>query len=110
MFCPALRLKFEIQYLIYFQYVDCRQKIKKNLEIKSLFTQVHYILIWISEVSDDQKVSKGGGLEEEGEMIEVIEMSIDELKVKLEKKELLKMAGAGLVGLYWLLVNISDCF
>ena len=85
-------------------------KIKKNLEIKSLFTQVHYILIWISEVSDDQKVSKGGGLEEEGEMIEVIEMSIDELKVKLEKKELLKMAGAGLVGLYWLLVNISDCF
>ena len=71
--------------------------------------QIHYILIWISEVTDDQKVLNGGGLEEEGEMIEAIEMSIDELKVNLEKKEQLKNAGGGLVRLYWLLVNISDC-
>merc|ERR1712008_199775 len=34
--------------------------------------------IYYVEVTDDQKVSNGGGLEEEGEMIEVIEMSIDE--------------------------------
>ena len=61
-------------------------------------------------MTDDQKVSNGGGLEEEGEMIEVIEMSIDELKVNLEKKEELKIARGGLVRLYWLLVNISHCF
>ena len=72
--------------------------------------EIHYILFWISEVTDDQEVSNGGGLEEEGEMIEVIEMSIDELKVNLEKKGELKIAGGGLVRLYWLLVNISDCF
>ena len=72
--------------------------------------EIHYILFWISEVTDDQEVSNGGGLEEEGEMIEVIEMSIDELKVNLEKKEELKIAGGGLVRLYWLLDNISDCF
>ena len=68
------------------------------------------MLSYISEVTDDQKVSNGGGLEEEGEMIEVVEMSIDELKVNLEKKEEFKIAGGGLVQLYWLLVNISNCF
>ena len=71
--------------------------------------QIHYILFWISEVTDDQKVSNGGGLEEEGEMIEVIEMSIDELKANLEKKELLKTNGRNLAGLYWFLAKKSNC-
>ena len=60
-------------------------------------------------MTDDQKVSNGGGLEEEGEMIEVIEMSVDELKVNLEKKELLKTNGRNLVGLYWFLAKKSNC-
>ena len=67
------------------------------------------ILSEISEVTDDQKVSNGGGLEEEGEMIEVIEMSIDELKANLEKKELLKTNGRNLAGLYWFLAKKSNC-
>ena len=67
------------------------------------------LLFQISEVTDDQKVSNGGGLEEEGEMIEVIEMSIDELKANLEKKELLKTNGRNLVGLYWFLAKKSNC-
>ena len=67
------------------------------------------ILSEISEVTDDQKVSNGGGLEEEGEMIEVIEMSIDELRANLEKKELLKTNGRNLAGLYWFLAKKSNC-
>merc|ERR1711935_123758 len=65
--------------------------------------------IYYVEVTDDQKVSNGGGLEEEGEMIEVIEMSVDELKANLEKKELLKTNGRNLVGLYWFLAKKSNC-
>jgi len=60
-------------------------------------------MIYYVEVTDDQKVSNGGGLEEEGEMIEVIEMSIEELKAFLKKKELIKTNGRNLAGLYWFL-------
>ena len=60
-------------------------------------------------MTDDQKVSNGGGLEEEGEMIEVIEMSIDELRANLEKNKLLKTNGRCLAGLYWFLAKKSNC-
>ena len=68
-----------------------------------------YQITLISEVTDDQKVSSGGGLEEEGEKIKVIEMSIDELKENLEKKELLKINAKNLAGLYWFLAKKSHC-
>ena len=55
-----------------------------------------------------QKISSGGGLEEEGEMIEVIEMSIDEIKSYLDKNEL-KTNGRNLTGLYWFLARKASC-
>ena len=41
-------------------------------------------------------------------MIEVIEISIDELKVNLEKKEPLKNNGRNLAGLFWFLAKKSN--
>ena len=61
-----------------------------------------------TEVTDDQKISSGGGLEEEGEMIEVIEMSIDEIKSYLDQNEL-KTNGRSLTGLYWFLARKASC-
>ena len=61
-----------------------------------------------TEVTDDQKISSGGGLLEEGEMIEVIEMSIDEIKSYLDQNEL-KTNGRSLTGLYWFLARKASC-
>jgi GDP-mannose pyrophosphatase NudK len=46
---------------------------------------VHY---FIAEYSPDQRVSKGGGLEEESEEIEVLELSFEEAYNKVESGEI----------------------
>ena len=73
-------------------------------KLGSSFTKTHATFVNISEVTDDQKVSNGGGLEEEDEMIEVVEMSIEEFRKYLNQKEL-KTDGAKLHGMYWFLAN-----
>merc|ERR1712150_120971 len=60
--------------------------------------------LFYAEVTDDQKISDGGGLEEENEMIEVVEMSIDEFRKYLNQEEL-QTDGAKLHGVYWFLAN-----
>ena len=63
--------------------------------------------LFYAEVSEKDKVSNGGGVAAEGEMIEVVELSVDEVK------DYLKMPNANspastLHGLQWFLLNKAD--
>ena len=79
----------------------------RNIEFNLLFSNSRNLwnqILNVSEVTDDQKISDGGGLEEENEMIEVVEMSIDEFRKYLNQEEL-QTDGAKLHGMYWFLAN-----
>lgn len=54
------------------------------------------------EVTNNMKVTEGGGLAAEGEMIEVVELSLAELKVLLKQSEV-NCPGGLLFGLMWFL-------
>ncbi|XP_042223640.1 uridine diphosphate glucose pyrophosphatase NUDT14-like isoform X2 [Homarus americanus] len=54
------------------------------------------------EVTDSMKVSDGGGVAEEGEMIEVVELSMAELQVFIKQSEV-NCPGGLLFGLMWFL-------
>lgn len=56
------------------------------------------------EVTDKMKVSQGGGLADEGEMIEVVEMSIPEVRQYLNQSDV-NSPGGLLFGLMWFLNN-----
>jgi UDP-sugar diphosphatase len=60
--------------------------------------------LFYAEVSDEKKVSSGGGLVEEGEMIEVIEMSVNEVR-RLISKEDINSPPFTLYGIQWFLRN-----
>jgi nudix-type nucleoside diphosphatase (YffH/AdpP family) len=51
----------------------------------SVAEMIHY---YVAEYSSDQKVGNGGGLEEESEDIEVIEMSFEEAFIKIQSGEI----------------------
>ena len=57
-----------------------------------------------AEVTDEMKVGPGGGVEEEGEMIEVVEMSLDEVR-ELVKRTDVNTTPPTLYGIMWFLVN-----
>lgn len=57
-----------------------------------------------AEVTDDMKVGQGGGVEEEGELIEVVELSLDEVK-DLMKQTTLNTTPPTLYGITWFLMN-----
>jgi nudix-type nucleoside diphosphatase (YffH/AdpP family) len=63
--------------------------VKKIFELYStpgaVTEKLHY---FIAEYSEDQKISEGGGLDEEGEEIEVLEMPFKEAYLKIETGEL----------------------
>ncbi|XP_063601204.1 uridine diphosphate glucose pyrophosphatase NUDT14-like [Penaeus indicus] len=60
--------------------------------------------VFYVEVTDKMKVSQGGGLADEGEMIEVVEMSIPEVQQYLSQPEV-NSPGGLLFGLMWFLNN-----
>ncbi|KAG0712896.1 Uridine diphosphate glucose pyrophosphatase [Chionoecetes opilio] len=60
--------------------------------------------MFYAEVTDKMKVSEGGGLEEEGELIDVVEMSVPEVKDFLSKPEVLAPAGF-LYAISWFLLH-----
>ena len=51
-------------------------------------------------MKDEDKVSSGGGLEEEGEMIDIVEMSPLDAKQYINKKDVQSEA-AFIIGLNW---------
>ncbi|KAI8788112.1 uridine diphosphate glucose pyrophosphatase isoform X1 [Biomphalaria glabrata] len=78
--------------------VDDLQKITKcrnSIGLVGSETTVYY-----AEVTDEQKVSGGGGLAEEGELIEVIEVTVDEAR-KLIYDEAVNRESGLLVALLW---------
>ena len=56
------------------------------------------------EVTDENKIGSGGGLVEEGEMIDVVEMTVDQVKEYLSKETVNSPAGL-LYALQWYLTN-----
>ena len=56
------------------------------------------------EVTNKDKVSEGGGVAEEGELIKVVEMTVEEAKDYLKKEEVNSPIGL-LYGLQWYLSN-----
>ncbi|PSN41360.1 Uridine diphosphate glucose pyrophosphatase [Blattella germanica] len=63
--------------------------------------------LFYAEVTDNMKVGKGGGNLEEGEFIEVVEMTIPEAKKYLDKGVVLSPGGF-LYGLLWFLQNKAN--
>ncbi|KAG5322766.1 NUD14 pyrophosphatase, partial [Pseudoatta argentina] len=59
------------------------------------------------EVTDDMKIHPGGGDESEGEVIEVVELSIPELKDYMSTKEV-QSPSSFLHGVSWFLLNKSE--
>ncbi|KYM82772.1 Uridine diphosphate glucose pyrophosphatase [Atta colombica] len=59
------------------------------------------------EVTDDMKIYPGGGDESEGEVIEVVELSIPELKDYMSTKEV-SSPSSFLHGVSWFLLNKSE--
>ncbi|KYQ58146.1 Uridine diphosphate glucose pyrophosphatase [Trachymyrmex zeteki] len=59
------------------------------------------------EVTDDMKIHPGGGDESEGEVIEVVELSIPELKDYMRTKEV-PSPSSFLHGVSWFLLNKSE--
>ena len=65
-----------------------------------------YMHLFYAEVSNKMKVSDGGGLESEGEMIEVVEMSINEVESYLSSSNV-KSPMFTIYGLNWFLSRNS---
>lgn len=66
--------------------VDTIQKVHEGYSSAGSLTEL--LLLYIAEYNHSQKKSKGGGLEEEGEHIEVIEMPFDEAFAMLENGQI----------------------
>ncbi|EEB16341.1 uridine diphosphate glucose pyrophosphatase, putative [Pediculus humanus corporis] len=62
--------------------------------------------LYYVEVNDDQKVSSGGGLREEGEFIEVVELTIPEVKNYINSKDMMSPP-AFLAAVQWFFQNIK---
>lgn len=58
-----------------------------------------------TEVTDQMKISEGGGLANEGEDIEVVEYSIPEIRDVVTRSEVLNGSSSFLFGVMWFLTN-----
>ncbi|KAA0186719.1 hypothetical protein HAZT_HAZT007852 [Hyalella azteca] len=65
--------------------------------------------MFFTEVTDASKVAAGGGLAAEGELIEVVEMSIEEAR-QLLKQKAVQSPGEFLFGLMWFLANKASIY
>ena len=63
--------------------------------------------LFYAEVSDSDRVSSGGGVASEGEMIEVVELSVAEVKTYLQEPDI-NSPTFTLYGLQWFLLNKLD--
>lgn len=59
------------------------------------------------EVTDDMKISCGGGVEDE--IIDIVEMTVDEIK-KYVSQSNIKSPPSFLFGIYWFLLNKVKCY
>ena len=64
------------------------------------------ITMFYAEVTDAMRSGSGGGLAEEGELIEVVEMTVEEVKQLLAEPEV-NLTPFALYGLMWFLAHKS---
>lgn len=88
---------------------ECGFKTSKPLEFVQTFrssigTGGQNMTLFYAEVTEEDRVSSGGGIAQEGEMIEVVEMSIEDVKAYLLKPEV-NCPTFTLYGLMWFLQN-----
>jgi len=62
------------------------EKVAEGYSSPSTFTE--YVHFFVGKYSPDLRISKGGGLKEEGENIDVIELSAAEIRQKINRKEI----------------------
>ena len=60
--------------------------------------------VYYLEVTNDQRVSKGGGSDEEGELIEVVEIPVENVKEMMYDEKLARPAGF-MFALMWFFQN-----
>lgn len=65
--------------------------------------------LFYAETTSDMKKGKGGGVVEEGELIEVVEMSLTETKALMNQPEV-NMPPMALYGLSWFFMNKMRLF
>lgn len=58
-----------------------------------------------TEVTDQMKISEGGGLANEGEDIEVVEYTIPEIRDIVTRSKVLNGSSSFLFGIMWFLTN-----
>ena len=97
---------------------ECGYKVpKKNIELVTsclggVGTSGETAHYFYAEVNDSMKDdSNGGGVAEEGEMIETVELTVEEAKEKLlgnKRDDVVKCTAATLFGLMWFMTNKAD--
>lgn len=77
--------------------------------VTTFFTSAGYSTercqIWYAEVTEDDQSEEGGGLDEENENLQILELPLSELTQMLERQELVD--GKTIIGLYWLLRKLG---
>ncbi|XP_029174313.1 uridine diphosphate glucose pyrophosphatase-like [Nylanderia fulva] len=77
-----------------------------NTYLSSASASAKQTLFYV-EVTDDMHIHPGGGAESEGELIEIVELSIPELKDYISSKEV-QSPSSFLFGVSWFLFNKSE--
>ncbi|XP_011496306.1 PREDICTED: uridine diphosphate glucose pyrophosphatase-like [Ceratosolen solmsi marchali] len=80
---------------------------QKILTYRSIGCAVSKQTLFYVEVTDEMNIHPGGGLESEGELIEIIEMSVEEVRNYINSEEVQSPASF-LNGVSWFLINKKD--
>jgi len=88
---------------------ECGYRLSQPIEYVQTFrasigTGGAKMALFYAEVSDSDRVSSGGGVASEGEMIEVVELSVAEVKTYLQEPDI-NSPTFTLYGLQWFLLN-----
>ena len=88
---------------------ECGYQLSKPIEFVQTFrasigTGGSQMSLFYAEVSDQDKVSSGGGLAAEGEMIEVVELGLEEVREWIRSPNL-NSPTFTLYGLMWFMAN-----
>ncbi|XP_022185140.1 uridine diphosphate glucose pyrophosphatase NUDT14 [Nilaparvata lugens] len=84
-------------------------KLEKILTCRQGALNGNFQTMYYTEVTDSMKTGKGGGLESEGECIEVVELTLEEAKKCLETDNL-RSGPSFLFGLTWFFLNKASKF
>jgi len=87
---------YEVKVLDMQKIISCRSAVSSAGSVMTFF---------YTEVTDQMKISDGGGLAHEGEDIEVVEYSIPQIRDIVTQSEVLNGSSSFLFGVLWFLTN-----